>query len=329
MPQPAISVAMSVYNNADYLALAIESILAQTFRDFEFLILNDGSTDDSAAIINRYAARDSRIRPIHRANKGLIVSLNQLVEEARAPLIARMDGDDIALPERFERQVAFLRDNPDYGVTSTWTHDIDGQGNPYAVTGKEPPITHEDFVAAIEEGPLLCHPSVLFRRDLVLQVGGYHAAFKHCEDYDLWLRLAAITKLGSIPERLMRYRHTEGQVSSRHIVVQQYGAAVSWFALKEREAGRHDPTETLDNLPPLGGLDTLFGRPGMDKAVIGRVAPRILYSKIALTSSGFDMVINHVREGHHINGIRRTVLRLLRMGEPLRAVKLATALVGI
>jgi hypothetical protein len=98
--------------------------------------------------------------------------------------------------------------------------------------------------------------------------------------------------------------------------------------LKEREAGRDDPTETLDALPPLGGLDKLFGKPGMDRAVMARMAPRILYSKIALTSSGFDMIINHVREGHHIKGIRRTVLRLLRMGEPLRAVKLATALVG-
>jgi glycosyltransferase involved in cell wall biosynthesis len=329
MSQPAISVAMSVYNNAEYLALAIESILAQSFGDFEFLILNDGSTDESGAIIDRYAAQDSRIRPIHRANKGLIVSLNQLVEESRAPLIARMDGDDVALPDRFERQIAFLHNNPDYGVTSSWTLDIDANGNPFAVTGKEPPVTHDDFLAAIDEGPLLCHPSVLFRRDLVQQVGGYHAAFKHCEDYDLWLRLAAVTKLGSIPERLMRYRHTEGQVSSRHIVVQQYGAAVSWFALKERQAGRPDPTETLDNLPPLGGLDALFDRPGIDRAVMARMAPRILYSKIALTSAGFDMIINHVREGHHIKGIRRTVLRLLRMGEPLRAVKLATALVGI
>ncbi len=329
MPHPAISVAMSVYNNADYLALAIESILAQSFEDFEFLILNDGSTDESGAIIDRYAAQDKRIRPIHRANKGLIVSLNQLVDESRAPLIARMDGDDIALPDRFAKQIAFLQANPDYGVTSSWTKDIDGDGNPYPVSGKEPPITHEDFLAAIDEGPLLCHPSVLYRRDLVKQVGGYHAAFKHCEDFDLWLRLAAVTKLGSIPERLMLYRHTVGQVSSRHIVVQQYGAAVSWFALKERQAGRPDPTETLENLPPLGGLDALFGRPGMDREVIARLAPRILYSKIALTSSGFDLIMNHVRQGHRITGIRRTVARLVRMGEPMRAAKLALALVGI
>lgn len=329
MPQPSISVAMSVYNNADHLALAIESILAQSFADFEFLILNDGSTDGSAAIIDHYAVADKRIRAIHRDNKGLIASLNQLLDEARAPIIARMDGDDIAEPTRFARQIAFLNENPDYGVTSTWSHDIDGDGCRYTVAGKEPPVTHEDFLAAIDDGPLLCHPSTMFRRNLVLQVGGYHAAFKHCEDYDLWLRLAGVTKLGSIPERLMHYRHTLGQVSSRHIVVQQYGVAVSWFAHREREAGRADPTETLADLPVLGGLDALFGRPGVDRAVIARVAPRILHSKIALTSAGFDMIMDHLRAGHPINGIVRTVARLVRMGEPRRAIKLAMAIAGV
>ena len=147
--EPAISVAMSVYNGAPYLGIAIESILAQSFADFEFLILNDGSTDDSAAIIDRYAAQDSRIRGIHRENKGLIVSLNQLLDEARAPIIARMDGDDIALPERFAKQHAFLTDNPDHGVVSSWTTDIDRDGTPFPLGGDDQPTSHEAFLAAI------------------------------------------------------------------------------------------------------------------------------------------------------------------------------------
>ena len=102
---PRLSVAMSVYNNAAYLPHAIESILAQTFADFEFMIVDDGSTDESGAIIDRFASVDSRIRPIHQDNAGLIVSLNRMINRAQAPLIARMDGDDIALPERFARQV--------------------------------------------------------------------------------------------------------------------------------------------------------------------------------------------------------------------------------
>ena len=122
MTIPRISVVMSVYNNAPYLAHAIESILTQTLTDFEFLIVNDGSTDGSGDIIDRLAAEDARIKPMHQANAGLIVSLNRMIKEARAPLIARMDGDDVALPERFERQVAFL--------------DANHPGNPWGQGGR-------------------------------------------------------------------------------------------------------------------------------------------------------------------------------------------------
>ena len=108
MSTPAISVAMSVYNGERFLAEAIGSVLAQTFTDFEFLILDDGSRDGTRAIIADYASRDARIRPILRENRGLVVSLNQLLAEARAPLVARMDADDVCLPERFARQIAFL-----------------------------------------------------------------------------------------------------------------------------------------------------------------------------------------------------------------------------
>jgi glycosyltransferase involved in cell wall biosynthesis len=122
---------MSVYNAEQFLASAINSILTQSFSDFELLILDDGSNDGSRAIIEDYAARDSRIRPIFRANKGLIVSLNQLLAEARAPIIARMDADDISLPERFARQYAFLQENPDYGVVGCWTDEMDEHGSPW------------------------------------------------------------------------------------------------------------------------------------------------------------------------------------------------------
>ena len=113
---PAISVAMSVYNGEQFLAEAIDSVLAQTFRDFELLVLDDGSSDSTPTIIKAYAAKDARIRPIIRENRGLIASLNQLLDESRAPLVARMDTDDVCLPERFAQQIAFLNMHPDYGV---------------------------------------------------------------------------------------------------------------------------------------------------------------------------------------------------------------------
>ena len=317
---------MSVYNNAPHLALAIESILAQTVADFEFLIVDDGSTDGSAEIIDAHAARDGRIRASHGPNRGLVASLNHMVDEARSPLIARMDGDDVALPRRFERQLAFLDTNPDHGVVGTWTSDIDGAGRPYPLKGDDQPSSHEAFLRVLETGPLLCHPSVIMRRDLVRAVGGYHRAFAHCEDYDLWLRLAERTRIASIPERLLLYRHTSGQVSSRHAVAQQVGARMSWEAHRRRTAGLSDPTEGLDALPPLDAVDAMFERPGLAASIRATVAMGILYSPAALRGEGYDMVMAHVRGGGDRSGLWRTAARLLKLGEPARAIRLAAAL---
>lgn len=328
MNTPAISVAMSVYNGERFLEEAIGSVLAQTFTQFELLILDDGSRDSTRAIIENHAARDSRVRPIIRENRGLIASLNQLVAESRAPLVARMDADDICLPQRFARQVEFLAAQPDYGVIGSWCEDIDENGCPWpAATAHRHPTDHEGFLAAIELGrPLLCHPAVMFRRDLVLSVGGYHAAFKHCEDLDLWLRLASITRIASLPEQLVKYRHYDEQVSSRHATEQQIGAAGAKLAYKERLAGRTDPTADLERLPPLEEFDSLFAREGVSRAVRAEVAPGLLYSSDGLRGKGFDLVLEHVRDGGAREGMWRTVLRLLRMGEPARALKLASTL---
>jgi GT2 family glycosyltransferase len=327
MAIPAISVAMSVYDGERFLALAIESILAQTFTDFEFLILNDGSKDGSQAIIDSYAAQDPRIRAIHRENRGLVASLNQLLDEAKAPLVARMDCDDICLPTRFEQQIAFMADHPDYGVVGTWSADIDEAGEPYSLGGLDHPVDHSAFLYSIKNsGPLLCHPSVMMRRDLVRSVGGYHTAFKHCEDYDLWLRLASVTKMCSVPVRLVQYRHWANQVSTKHAYIQQIGAAASYFAWLEREAGRVDPTVHLEALPPLDGYDALFNKPGLAKAVRERVTPTMIYSEVALKGEGYQLMLDHVREGGRAKGLWRTVARLMRIGEPARALGLCLAL---
>lgn len=327
MAQPAISVAMSVYNGERFLAEAIDSVLAQTFTDFEFLLLDDGSSDSTPSIVRAYAARDNRIRPIIRENRGLIASLNQLVEEARAPIVARMDGDDICHPERFEQQYAFLKDHLDYGVIGSWSEDIDEDGRPLLIKGTGHPLDHEAFLATIGTGgQLICHPAAMFRRDVVLGVGGYHAAFRHCEDFDLWLRLASVTRLGNLPERLIRYRHSSGQVSSRHATEQQIGAAVSLFAYQERAAGRPDPTAPLERLPPIDELDALFGREGVAREVRAQVAQMLRYSAAAMRDEGFDLLLRHVRESGPSEGMWRTVLRLVRFGEPSRALRLAAAL---
>lgn len=353
MTCPSISVALSVYNGERFLAEAIESVASQTFCDFEFLILDDGSTDRTRAIIESWAARDARIRPIIRENRGLIASLNQLLDEARAPLVARMDADDICHADRFEKQVAFFAAHPDYGVVGSWTDDIDEHGRPFgnaqvreATPGlsdaeaqaraglrdpDEPahPLTHEDFLHAIEEGGhLLCHSSVMYRRDIVRQVGGYHAAFRHCEDLDLWLRLAGVTRLGNIGEHLISYRRYSGQVSSRHATEQQIGAAVARIAHQERAAGRPDPTAELSALPPVAELDALFGRRGIAQQVREQVLAGLRYSRVGMGDHGFDLLLDYLREGGSHKGLWRTVARLGRFGYPLRALRLAGMLLA-
>ena len=326
-PSPALSVAMSVYNGERFLAAAIDSILAQTFEDFELLVLDDGSNDATASILRCYARSDSRVRPIIRENRGLVASLNQLLHEARAPIVARMDADDISRPQRFERQLAFLAAHPDHGVVGSWSEDMGEHGEPMFRTGADHPITHEDVLATIARGEqVICHPAAMYRRDVVLSVGGYHAAFRHCEDFDLWLRLASVTKLANIPERLVRYRRYPGQVSSRHATEQQIGTAVAQLAWHEREAGRPDPTAQLDRLPPIDALDGLFGRGGVSRSVREQVALGLLYSAHAMRDDGFDLLVRHVREGGRRDGMWRTVLRLLRFGEPVRALRLAATL---
>jgi glycosyltransferase involved in cell wall biosynthesis len=331
MTSPKISVAMSVYNNARFLAEAIESILAQTAGDFEFLIVNDGSSDGSGDIIDSFAERDSRVRAFHQENRGLIFSLNRLLDEARAPLIARMDGDDIALSQRFERQLAFLESHPDHGVVGTWTVSVDEHGRervpaPGATPNPDHPTSHEGFLAALKTGPLLCHSSVMMRADIVRSIGGYHAAFHHCEDYDLWLRLSERTRLCSLPERLLLYRCSESQVSSVHILAQKIGAAIAFQAHCERAAGRPDPTEGFERLPPLEDVDRLFGRKGLREQICAQVAPEIIHSPVALRSAGYDLLLEYVRRGGSHEGLWRTVARLVKLGEPARALGLASAL---
>ena len=328
-PAPPLSVAMSVYNGERFLAPAIESVLAQTFGEFEFLILDDGSTDATPQILHDYAHKDARIRPIIRENRGLVASLNQLLEEARAPLVARMDADDICRPDRFALQVAFLNANPDHGVVGSWSEDIDERDQPFPIEGADHPVTHAEFLHNIRfDGPLLVHPGVMYRRELVLAQGGYHKAFLHCEDLDLWLRLASVTKIANIPERLIRYRHYDGQVSKKFATVQQIGAAIAYEAWHVRETGQPDPTAELGQLPPIDGIDALFDDPRAAERVRARVASGIQHSPVALRDDGFEILLRHVRDGGDRRGLWRTVARLVRFGDPLRALRLGAALVG-
>jgi glycosyltransferase involved in cell wall biosynthesis len=322
---PCISVIMSVYNAERHLSDAIRSILDQTFTDFEFLIVDDGSRDNSGAIMDTFAANDPRIRVIRQENRGLIASLNRMLDEALAPLIARMDADDISLPTRFERQIAFLSQHADHGVVGTNTHELDEDGTVFECSDLHP-LDHSSIATAMEYRSPICHPSVLMRREVIMAAGGYRSPYVHCEDYDLWLRLLDRTRLANLPDRLLLYRRSPGQVSAQHEIDQKIGAALAWAAHLERVAGRTDPTVGLQTVPVLDTLDTTFGQSGVARAVRSKVALGMIYSAAAMRGRGFELLLRHIREGGNRDGLWRTVLRLLTFRQPLGAFRLAAAL---
>ncbi len=202
---PKISVVMPVYNGERYVEAAVNSILAQTVTDFEFIIIDDGSKDRTAALLSAAAARDQRIRVISQENRGIAPSLNHGLRLAKGDWIARMDADDIALPDRFALQMRHLESDPDCGVLGGQILLTDPEDRP--LLRMSHPIYHKEIVAAIMKGsPAFSHPAVLFRRDIALAIGGYSDRFEHAEDADFFLRMAEKTKLANLPDLVLRYR---------------------------------------------------------------------------------------------------------------------------
>ena len=211
-----LTVLMGVFNGLPHLGKSIESILEQTFADFEFLIIDDASADGSAEVIAGYVARDRRIRFVRNAqNVGLGGVLSRGVQEARGSLIARMDADDAAIPERLQRQLDFLRDNPDVDVVGSYALDVTKDGVP--VRERRVPTTHEKIAELVWTSPFI-HPTVMFRRESILRVGSYLPHIRRRQDYDLWFRcVAGGLRLANIPEPLIHYLYSEDTLRRNHV----------------------------------------------------------------------------------------------------------------
>jgi glycosyltransferase involved in cell wall biosynthesis len=205
----AVSVIMSVHNGTAYLQKAVESVLNQSTREFEFIIIDDGSTDGSAEILERFCKKDSRVRLIRQKNIGLTKSLNIGLRHARGEFIARMDGDDLCFPHRFATQLDFLRQNPDVVACGSNVELIDSDGDRIGVYRR--PQTHEEIEEHFWSGlaGAIVHPSAMIRADALKKIGGYNEKFSKCQDYDLWFRLAEIGRLANVPQVLLQWRqHT-------------------------------------------------------------------------------------------------------------------------
>ena len=213
---PKISIVMPVYNAEKYLRYAIESILRQTFAEFEFIILNDGSTDGSKAIIAAYAEKDPRIIFIDSPqNIGYVPRLNEGIEKARAPYIARMDADDIAMPRRLELQHDFLEQRPDVGLVGGYIATIDERnadhGNIWRFTARS-----EEIPVIMMFGNYFAHPTVMYRTGIVRKIG-YDASYMPSEDFKMWTGISRVARVANLNRVLLLYRSHAANISKKHV----------------------------------------------------------------------------------------------------------------
>ncbi len=239
MVSPTVSVVMCVYNGERYLDEAIDSILRQSMEDFEFVIVDDGSTDGTGEILRRYAAAEDRVRVVTRPHEGIIGAANHGCGLARGRYIARMDADDVAVPDRLEKEVAFLEAHPNVAVVGGAIQMINDSG--VTLETITLPQGDQEIKDLLLRENAMAHVAAVFRRDVLNAVGGYRGAFAQAEDYDLWLRVADCHELANLPDVVMHCRTRPDSVSvrfRRQQVLSKVGAQLS--AHERRTTGR-DP----------------------------------------------------------------------------------------
>jgi glycosyltransferase involved in cell wall biosynthesis len=209
--EPLISVVMPVYNAGRHLIDAVASIINQSLGDWEMICVNDGSRDGSGQLLDWFAGQDARIRVVHQANAGIVAALNRGCDLARAPLIARMDSDDIALVDRFAQQSAFLQKAPHCVAVGGAILEIDSDGDPLCRSNL--PLEHEEIIGnLLSRQTGLFHPSVMMRSEAFRAVDGYRPQYEWVEDHDLWLRLGHRGQLANLPQTVLCYRQHAGSV---------------------------------------------------------------------------------------------------------------------
>lgn len=204
---------MAVRDGQAFLAEAIQSILAQTFRDFEFIIVDDGSADDTSVVIDKYRSLDTRIKTLRIRKAGLARALNKALQISRGQYIARMDADDISDVRRLERQVAELDRRP--GLVALGTAAITINANGSHIRKRRPVSGSERISCHLMTRNVINHPSVMMRSSTLKEIGGYRVKFENSQDYDLWLRLIAVGEVDNLSESLLYYRKHRNRMSKK------------------------------------------------------------------------------------------------------------------
>lgn len=236
MNQPKVSVVTSAYNSERYIARTIESILNQTFGDFEFILVDDCSTDQTWSIIQKYAQQDRRIAAVRNdSNLGVVGGLNRGLSIARGEYIARQDADDISLPERFARQAAFLDANPEFGVVGSRVIYIDTEDRPMDVPNPFQATENDEIQEKLLDNNCLCGPALMIRRKSLDEAGSWFGeGLDASEDYDICLRLAEVSKMAAVSEPLYLYRQHQQSAS----ITQEYKQVVHKAVALERAVRR-------------------------------------------------------------------------------------------
>lgn len=234
---------MPVRNGARHLSEAIESILTQTLSDFEFVIVDDGSTDETPVLLEQYARQDARIVTHRTGPGGVVAALNRGCRLARGRFIARMDADDVAFPERLERQLAYLTQRPHMALLGTGFTEIADNGTVLGTTAY--PSSPEAVAARLPVKNCIAHPTVVFARAVFEATGGYRSALRHCEDYDLWLRIADHHPIANLEEPLLAYRVHPKSVSLGNTRQQVLSMLAAQAATRIRRSGGEDKLGSL------------------------------------------------------------------------------------
>ncbi len=280
-----VTVLMSVWNGEEFVEEAVDSILAQTFGDFEFLIVDDCSDDGTPRVLADAAVRDARIRVVRNdKNLGLTRSLNRGLALARGQYVARIDADDYAYPSRLEKQIAFMKSHDEIGVSGAEMELVDAQGRLRGRHGM--PRTH-DLIAlwlACGHNPI-AHPAAFMRLALVRQVGGYDASLPRAQDYDLWCRLLGVTRFANLPDVLVRFGYHDNRISALHAAEQIACGKRALSRLMDKLLGRRLEADMLSALLDFAGNEALPLTVPMDAVlpVVREIAAQLLSQKIVST----------------------------------------------
>lgn len=216
MLHPKVSVVMPAYNAERYISRAIESILNQTFKDFELIIINDASTDSTLSIINKYIKKDKRIKVIsNKKNLQIAASLNIGITKAKSNIVARMDADDYSIRNRLELQYKLLEKHSDIAIVGAYMYVVNEQNK--VLTIRKYPTKSDDLKKVMFRYSPFAHPVVMYRKKVIQEFGGYSLGIFPCEDYELWFKVGSKYKFATIPKPLLRYTNYENSSSHRNL----------------------------------------------------------------------------------------------------------------